>query len=148
MDFGQTAKPSPVAGAAVTARADIVATQGSVAVELPPEQTVQSAPAGDAVQVDVREDGRETARGQQRDAADSQQNAAKQQRAVDAPDEIERSILIEPLTRSVVLQEKNLATGETIQTVPDETTLKLRVYARALADRAQASAAHSVERSA
>lgn len=132
MDFGQTAKSNPIGGVAVATRTDIAATRGGVSVELPPEQTVQSAPAGDAVKLDLRNDRRGR---QQPQAAQSPSTAETGERQIQ--DVVQRRLVIEPTTRSIVVQEKDARTGETVQTIPDEATLKLRLFARAVADRAR-----------
>jgi hypothetical protein len=122
MDFGNVPKvAAATTGAPVVARADVIARPGSVAVDLPPEKTVQSAPAGDAVHVDVR--------AQERDA----RNRAASKTLDDT---VERKLIIDPRTRAIVLQKKDRETGETIFQLPDEATLKLRAYSRELNERA------------
>lgn len=151
MDFGNAPKAAPIGGINPTARADVIATQGSVSVELPPEKTVQSAQAGDAVRVDVRAQDRDTesrAAGQRR-AAEDRRQALRAQR--NASDVIERRLVIDPQTRAVVLQKKNSETGEVISQLPDEALLKLRAYSRELAERAREAdeaGQHLVERTA
>jgi hypothetical protein len=147
MDFGNAPKVSAVIGVPAAARSDIIATQGSVAVELPPEQTVQSAQAGDAVRVEVRaqaRDARSRAASERRSAAEQRQQRQSDQ---DVSAIVERRLVIEPRTRSVVLEKKNPETGETVEMVPDEATLKLRIYAHQLAERdREASPDRSIER--
>jgi hypothetical protein len=147
MDFGNAPKLIPLGTGLVVPRSEILATVGGVAVDLPPEKTVQSASAGDAVKLDLRTE--------QRDRQD--QRPADERKARDVGSEqqlrdvVQRRLVIEPRTRSVVLQEKDAKTGETIQTVPDEATLKLRLFARAIADRAREAGddtARYVERTA
>jgi uncharacterized FlaG/YvyC family protein len=112
---------------------------------------VQSASAGDAVRVEVRARTREEqnrAAAEQRSAND-RQDARQADRNVN--DTIERRLVIEPRTGSVVLEKKDTETGETISQLPDETMLKLRIYSRELADRAvEADEArhHHIERTA
>lgn len=141
MDLAQT--PRLVAfGAAPLPRADIVATTGSVAVELPPEQTVQSAPAGEPVRYDLREDAERRALDREAARGDDTTNPP--------PEEVEKRLVVEPRTRSLVLESRDPETGETIHTIPDEATLKLRIFARALAEqqRGATEADPQVERSA
>ncbi|GAU83979.1 hypothetical protein [Bosea sp. BIWAKO-01] len=153
MDFGASTRATAVGAYHVTARSDAVATKGSIPVELPAAQTVQSAAAGEAVQLDLQ------ARSEQarRDDAMAKQNAvadrhAARQREQDLRDLIERRIVIEPRTREVVIQKKNRVTGETVSQLPDETLLRLRIYSRELAEKArlsdETSAQHYVERTA
>jgi hypothetical protein len=140
MDFGNAPKAAPAGGFPNVSRADVVATHGSVGVELAPEKTVQSAQAGDAVKLDVR--AREA---HERDARSRQtfedRSAARQQQQSQRDDEIgdvfERRLIIEPRTRAVVLEKKDRETGETVFQLPDETLLKLRIYSRELAERAR-----------
>lgn len=153
MDFGSPAKASAVGVFTAAARTDALATRGSIPVELPPEQTVQSANAGEAVRLDLKARSEQAARDA---AARDQGNAEKQarrRREQALKDVIERRMVIDPRTRTVVYQKKNTATGETVTQLPDETMLKLRLYSRELAERArQADAeggtAHYVERKA
>lgn len=154
MDFGNAPRTAPVGGPPVVARADVVATQGSVAVDLPPEQTVQSAQAGEAVKLDLRtQDQNARARDQQIRATFERSTADRQSQERQARQElstaVEERIVIEPRTRTVVLEKKDQRTGETIAQLPDETLLKLRIYSRELADRAQDvqdATRHEVER--
>lgn len=137
MDFGNAPRVAAPTGAPVVARADVIARPGSVAVDLPPEKTVQSAPAGEAVHVDVgaqQRDARSRAAGERR-SFERDQNGRAADKAVD--ETVERKLIIDPRTRSVVLQKKNRETGETIMQLPDEATLKLRAYSRELSDRAR-----------
>lgn len=154
MDFGNAQKVQPVLGITLAPRADVIATQGSVKVELSPEKTVQSARAGDAVKVDIRERSPrdvQTERSQERRDDTARQAQAQTQLRQAVADTIERKLTIEPKTRDIVLKKTNLETGETVETVPDEATLKFRRFARELADRTRAgeeSTARYVERSA
>lgn len=145
MDFGNAPRTAPVGGPPVIARAEVVATQGSIGVELAPEKTVQSAQAGEAVRLDVRTQDRDArARDAQTRAAFERRTAEnqKQQRQADQDlDEVvERKLVIEPRTRAIVLQKKDQDTGETISQLPDETLLKLRIYSRELTERARDAA--------
>ena len=132
MDFGNAPRTTPVGGPPPVARADVGATQGSVAVELAPEKTVQSAQAGDAVRVDIRAEDRD-ARGRyaqnrasfERRTTENQQQ--QRQADQDLDEVVERRLVIEPRTRAIVLQKKDSQTGETISQLPDETLLKLRI---------------------
>lgn len=137
MDFGNVPKVATSAGAPAVARADVTAQPGSVAVDLPPEKTVQSAPAGDAVHVDVRaqeRDARSRAAGERR-SFEREQIGREAGKTLD--ETIERKLVVDPRTRALVLQKKNRETGETIFQLPDEATLKLRAYSRELTDRAR-----------
>jgi hypothetical protein len=158
MDFGNASKLIPLGNNLVVPRSEILATVGGVAVDLSPEKTVQSAQAGDAVRVDIRQrdarDVRQDDAGDKRIETERRQGQARRdvdQRAADLQDVIQRRLVIEPTTRTVVLQKRNLETGETVQTLPDETTLKLRRYSRELAERARLAddaTARYVERTA
>ncbi|MGN6098767.1 MAG: hypothetical protein ACTHP8_21350 [Bosea sp. (in: a-proteobacteria)] len=137
MDFGNVPKVAAATGAPAVARADVTAQPGSVTVDLPPEKTVQSASAGEAVHVDVRaqeRDARSRAAGERR-SFERDQSGRAADRALD--ETIERKLVIDPRTRAVVLQKKNRETGETIMQLPDEATLKLRAYSRELTERAR-----------
>ncbi len=159
MDFGNAPKVAPVGGPPAVARADIVASQGSVSVDLAPERTVQSAQAGEAVKLDLRAQSRDAQSrdAQARDTQDrisfEQRTAGNQQQRQQSEqnlnDIVESRIVIEPRTRTVVLEKKDQRTGETISQLPDETLLKLRIYSRELAERAQDvqdAPRHEVER--
>jgi hypothetical protein len=147
MDFGNAPRTAPIGGLPVVPRNEVVATQGSVSVDLPPERTVQSAQAGEAVKLDLRaqeqsaQDRASLARDQQTRAAFERRSADGQQRERQAEQDldaaVERRIVIEPRTRAIVMQQRDRETGETISQLPDETMLKLRIYSRELADRAR-----------
>lgn len=137
MDFGNVPKVAASAGAPAVARADVTAQPGSVAVDLPPEKTVQSASAGDAVHIDVRaqeRDARSRTAGERR-SFEREQISREAGKTLD--ETVERKLVVDPRTRALVLQKKNRETGETIFQLPDEATLKLRAYSRELADRAR-----------
>ncbi|WP_449256243.1 hypothetical protein [Bosea sp. (in: a-proteobacteria)] len=137
MDFGNVPKVAAAAGMPVVARADVTAQPGSVAVDLPPEKTVQSASAGDAVHVDVRaqeRDARSRAAGERR-SFEREQNGRAADKTLD--EGVERKLVIDPRTRALVLQKKDRQTGETVLQLPDEATLKLRAYSRELTERAR-----------
>jgi uncharacterized FlaG/YvyC family protein len=125
MDFSSAARPAPVSATNVTIRSDVVAPRDSVPVDLAPEKAVQSARAGEAVHVEIRERSRE----QRRQDAREQAIAEKPQ-----TQNFERRIVIEPKTRSVVLQKSDPNTGEVVETIPDEAALRQRVYAHVLAE--------------
>ncbi len=150
MDFGNASRPPAVSAASLVPRADVVSVQGGVTVDLPPEKTVQSAQAGDAVRVDIHQRQQDDAREKRALSlrqADVQREQAR--RDVDLNDVIERRLVIEPRTRSIVIQKRDRETGETVQLIPDEATLKLRIYARQLAERDRdAFAGRYVERTA
>lgn len=150
MEFGNAPRiVAPTAGPPVT-RSDVTAQPGSVAVDLPPEKTVQSASAGAAVNVEVRAEARDAqsrANGERR-AFFNDQIGRTANRTVD--ETVERKLVIDPQTRAVVLQKKDRDTGETISQLPDEVLLKLRAYSRELSDRARETEEerHQVERTA
>lgn len=151
MDFGNAPKLAAVIGPPPVSRSDVTAHAGSVAVDLPPEKTVQSASAGSAVNVEVRAESRDAqsrADGERR-ARDNAQNNREAARATDKT--VERKLVIDPQTRAIVLQKKDPQTGETISQLPDETLLKLRAYSRELSERAREASEpqhHQVERTA
>jgi hypothetical protein len=136
MDFGSPPRITAIAGSPVVARSDVSAQPGSVAVELPPEQTVQSASAGGAVKLDIRPETRRQARFE----AHAEQAAASDKQAANERSQqfLQRRVVIEQNTHSVVVQERDPHTGETVSMVPDEATLRLRLFARALAERESA----------
>ncbi|BCB19167.1 hypothetical protein [Bosea sp. ANAM02] len=150
MDFGNAPRLAAVTAASPVSRSDVTAHAGSVAVDLPPEKTVQSASAGSAVNVEVRAETRDAqsrADGERRARANAQNN----REAVRTTDEtVERKLIIDPQTRAIVLQKKDLQTGETISQLPDETLLKLRAYSRELSERARETEEppHQIERTA
>ncbi|WP_420101567.1 hypothetical protein [Bosea sp. (in: a-proteobacteria)] len=147
MDFGSPPRMAALTATSPLARTDVSAQAGGVAVELPPEKTVQSASAGGAVQLDIRPEAQrrfqqetkpERSETAQRSAADEQARAA-----------LQKKVVIEQNTHSVVTQLRDPHTGETVSMVPDEATLKLRLFARALAERQESqNAVPSIERSA
>jgi len=150
MDFGNAPRLATVTGAPPVTRADVTAHAGSVAVDLPPEKTVQSASAGSAVNVEVRAETRDAqsrADGERRARANDQNNRAANRMSDDT---VERKLVIDPQTRTIVLQKKDPQTGETISQLPDETLLKLRAYSRELSERAREAeeAHHQIERTA
>ncbi|QEL26283.1 flagellar protein FlaG [Bosea sp. F3-2] len=150
MEFGNAPRiVAPTAAPPVT-RSDVTAQPGSVAVDLPPEKTVQSASAGAAVNVEVRAQARDAqsrADGERR-AFTNDQNGRAANRTVD--ETVERKLVIDPQTRAIVLQKKDRETGETISQLPDELLLKLRAYSRELSERAREAEEerHLVERTA
>ena len=150
MEFGNAPRLAAVIGPPPVSRADVTAQAGSVAVDLPPEKTVQSASAGSAVNVEVRAETRDAqsrADGERR----ARTNAQNNREAVRTTDEtIERKLIIDPQTRAIVLQKKDPQTGETISQLPDETLLKLRAYSRELSERAREAEepSHQIERTA
>ena len=150
MDFGNAPRIVAAPGAPPVTRSDVTAQPGSVAVDLPPEKTVQSASAGSAVNVEVRAQNRDAqsrANGERR-AFVNDENGRAANRTVD--ETVERKLVIDSNTRTIVLQKKDRETGETISQLPDETLLKLRAYSRQLSERAREAeeARHQIERSA
>ena len=150
MDFGNAPRLAPPPGLLAVNRSDVVAQPGSVAVELPPEKTVQSASAGTAVHVEVGAQARDMqnrASGERR-AYDADRNGRSSNQVLD--ETVERKLVVDPRTRSVILQKKNKDTGETVSQLPDETLIKMRVYTRQLAERERQAQEvhHDIERSA
>lgn len=135
MDFGNIPRIVAPAGAATVPRADIVATRGSVAVALPPEQTVQSAPAGDALKLDIRQDPDSRGTSSQPRRDDEANEQAHQEMLAKV---LDRSLSIDAATRTVILEKKDPDTGETIETLPDELALRARRANQAFIDRARA----------
>lgn len=151
MDFSNATKPAPVSATNVTPRSDIIAARDSVSVDLPPEKTVQSAQAGDAVRLEIRPRTREEngqAAAERRIGTDRQRDQARTEQTRN--DSLERRLIIEPRTRDIVIEKTDPDTGETVSQLPDEALLKLRIYSRELTDRARlaAEAHHLVERTA
>ncbi|TAJ30925.1 hypothetical protein [Bosea sp. (in: a-proteobacteria)] len=136
MDFGSPPRITAIAGSPAISRSDVSTQPGSVAVDLAPEKTVQSASAGGAVQLDIRPETRRQAKleAQAEQAQASDDNAALQR----SQQALQRRVVIEQNTHSVVVQERDPRTGETVSMVPDEATLRLRLFARALAERGKA----------
>lgn len=150
MDFSNAPRLAPAPGVLAVSRSDVAAQPGSVAVELPPEKTVQSASAGAAVNFGVGAQARDAqirANGEQR-ASEAQQNGRNSNRTLD--ETVERKLVVDPRTRSVIMQKKDKDTGETMSQLPDETLIKMRLYTRQLAEleRQAQEIRHDFERSA
>lgn len=145
MDFGSPPRVAALSGAPAVTRSDVTAQPGGVAVDLPPEKTVQSASAGGAVKLDIGPDARRQVRPDAQPSPPAS-DAVKQT----GQDSLQRRIVIEQSTHTVVTQVRDPHTGDTINTIPDEATLKLRLFARAMAERRDAAAAStpSVQRTA
>ncbi|HEV7324657.1 MAG TPA: hypothetical protein VGN91_06280 [Bosea sp. (in: a-proteobacteria)] len=154
MDFGATPKTFATGAVQATVRTDISVQNGATPVELPPEKTVRSVPAGEPVQLDIRaraEERRSDAQRQQSQQDDTAQQRRfdEQRRQQELRDVIERRLDIDPKTRSVILRKTNRDTGEVVEQLPDETLLKLRVWSREILERsreAEAPRSHEVER--
>ncbi len=150
MDFGNAPRLAPPPGVLAVNRSDVVAQPGSVAVDLPPEQTVQSASAGDAVHIELgaqARDAQSRANGERR-ANDADRNGRASDQLLD--ETVERKLVVDPRTRSVIMQKKNKDTGETVSQLPDETLIKMRLYTRQLDERTRQAqeSRHAIERSA
>jgi len=150
MDFSNSPRLAPAPGVLAVSRSDVNAQPGSVAVDLPPEQTVQSASAGVAVNIELGAHARDAqirANGEQR-TSEAQQNGRNSNRTLD--ETVERKLVVDPRTRSVIMQKKNTDTGETVSQLPDETLIKMRLYTRQLAEleRQAQESRHELERSA
>ncbi|WP_332692347.1 hypothetical protein [Bosea sp. (in: a-proteobacteria)] len=157
MDFGGAPRTFATGAVQATVRTDIAIQPGSTPVELPAEKTVQSAAAGEAVRLDIRAraDERRHEQAQQRQRQDDAVNRQRTEAAYQQQERrevIDRRLVIDPKTRSIVLQKTNRDTGETVEQLPDETMLKLRALSRDLIEReraaASAAASHAVERTA
>lgn len=154
MDFGATPKTFATGAVQAAIRTDISVQNGATPVELPPEKTVRSVPAGEPVQLDIRaraEERRSDAQRQQSQQDDTAQQRRfdEQRRQQELRDVIERRLDIDPKTRSVILRKTNRDTGEVVEQLPDETLLKLRTWSREILERsreAEASRSHEVER--
>lgn len=159
MDFGGAPRISAVGAAQLAPRSDSVSPAGSTRAELPAEKTVQSAAAGEALQLDIRARS-EDARRQDASRAPSREASAKDDgRGRDAASvlqdmrkTIDRRLVIDQKTNSIVLEKTDRDTGETVEQLPDEAMLKLRALSRELIERAREAAAgspeHVVERTA
>lgn len=142
MDFGNASKPAPPGTGLVIPRSDTIATVGSVAVDLSPEKTVQSAQAGEAVRVDIRQ--------RDRRAESDEMRVPREARPAreDADASVESRLVIEQQTKTVVIQRRDRNTGEVVELVPDEATLKLRIYNRQQLERDRAGQERRFERTA
>ena len=129
METGSITKPA--ATTAPTAPSPVSA--GTVRTELPPEASVQAVTEADAVRFEPSRGANERA------ALDAAVSAM-----------IKRNIEIDPKTREVIFQSVDQRTGEVVRQLPEETMLKLRVYAREMrkAESAGASEAAQVKKSA
>lgn len=156
MDFGGAPRTFATGAVQAAVRTDISVQSGSTPVELPAEKTVQSAAAGEAVRLDIRAraDEKRHEQAQHRQSQDDAVNrerteAARQQQ--ERREVVDRRLVIDPKTHSIVLQKTDPDTGETVEQLPDETMLKLRALSRDLMERAREPAApssHVVERTA
>ena len=156
MDFGGAPRTIATGAAQATVRTDIAIQPGSAPVELPPEKTVQSAAAGEALQLDIRaradEKRQEQAqyRQNQDDAVNRERTEAAYQKQ-ERREAVDRRLVIDAKTHSIVLQKTDPDTGETVEQLPDETMLKLRALSRDMMERARetsSSSSHVVERTA
>ena len=156
MDFGGAPRTIATGAAQATVRTDISVQSGSTPVELPAEKTVQSATAGEAVRLDIRARSDEK-RQEQAQHRQSQDDAVNRKRTETAQQQqerrevVDRRLVIDAKTHSIVLQKTDPDTGETVEQLPDETMLKLRAFSRDLMERARepaASSSHIVERTA
>lgn len=150
MDFGATPKTFATGAVQATVRTDISVQNGATPVELPPEKTVRSVPAGEPVQLDIRaraEERRSDAQRQQstQDETTQQRRFDQQRREQDLRDVIDRRIEIDPKTRSIVLRKTDRDTGEVVEQLPDETLLKLRALSRELIERGRDNASQQRE---
>jgi hypothetical protein len=120
MDFGSLSRlPHPV-GAATISSTNAQSREGAVATDLPRVKAVGTAEAGDAVRLDLRS----PAPGKSGEAGSKA-----------SPEPPRRRHVIEPVTRTVVLERIDPDTGEAVMQVPDEAMLKLRILMRELSDR-------------
>ncbi|MDU0339672.1 flagellar protein FlaG [Bosea rubneri] len=156
MDFGGAPRMIATGAAQATVRTDIAIQPGSAPVELPAEKTVQSAAAGEALQLDIRARANEKRQEQaqyrqnQDDAVNRERTEAAYQKQ-ERREAVDRRLVIDSKTHSIVLQKTDPDTGETVEQLPDETMLKLRAFSRDLIERAREttmSSSHVVERTA
>ena len=156
MDFGGAPRTIATGAAQATVRTDISVQSGSTPVELPAEKTVQSAAAGEAVRLDIRaradEKRQEQAqhRQNQDDAVNRERTEAAYQKQ-ERREAVDRRLVIDAKTHSIVLQKTDPDTGETVEQLPDETMLKLRALSRDMMERARETStpsSHVVERTA
>ena len=156
MDFGGAPRTIATGAVQATVRTDIAIQPGSAPVELPAEKTVQSAAAGEAVRLDIRAraDEKRQEQAQHRRNQDDAVNRERSETAYQKQERreaVDRRLVIDAKTHSIVLQKRDPDTGETVEQLPDETMLKLRALSRDLTERAReaaASSSHVVERSA
>ena len=155
MDFGATPKTFATGAVQATIRTDISVQNGAAPVELPPEKTVRSIPAGEPVQLDIPARAEERRADAQRQ--ETTQDEAAQQRRFDEQrgrqnlrEVIDRRIEVDPKTRAIVLRKTDRDTGEVVEQLPDETMLKLRALSREMIERdreaAVAAQPHEIER--
>lgn len=156
MDFGGAPRMIATGAAQATVRTDIAIQPDSAPVELPAEKTVQSAAAGEAVKLDIRAraDEKRQEQAQHRQSQDDAVNRERTEAAYQKQERreaVDRRLVIDTKTHSIVLQKTDPDTGETVEQLPDETMLKLRALSRDLMERARettASSSHAVERTA
>lgn len=157
MDFGGAPRTIATGAVQATVRTDIAIQPGSAPVELPAEKTVQSAAAGEAVRLDIRarSDEKRQEQAQHRQDQDDAVNRERSEAAYQKQERreaVDRRLVIDAKTHSIVLQKRDPDTGETVEQLPDETMLKLRALSRDLIERARETAApstsHVVERTA
>ena len=156
MDFGGAPRTIATGAMQAAVRTDIAIQPGSAPVELPAEKTVQSAAAGEAVKLDIRAraDEKRQEQAQHRQSQDDAVNRERTEAAYQKQERreaVDRRLVIDAKTHSIVLQKTDPDTGETVEQLPDETMLKLRALSRDLMERARetaASSSHVVERTA
>lgn len=127
MEIGSHTKPSP-AQASAPSRAEQITAAAAAGTDVSPETAVQQAEA-------VRFEPRGTVG--RRAALDEVIRGA-----------MERHLTIDPETRAVVTESIDPDTGKVVRQIPDETLLKLRLYARELRDAENAESGDGQHRTA
>lgn len=125
MEIGSSTKSPAPAGAPASPRAEAVAAT-AVRTELPADVAVQQP---------------EPVRFQPSEGAEKRAALDHVVRAA-----MERHLAIDPETKAVVVQSVDPATGKVVRQIPDETLLKLRLYARELRDATSAEAGEGAKR--
>ena len=107
MEIGPVTRPGPSNVGSVSRVVPTAAVAAPVAAELP-STAVQQAPEAPRVQ------------------------AGPQRAPMADPDSVDRRIKIDPATQQVIYQAVDKASGEVVRQIPEETMLRLQIYARAM----------------
>lgn len=131
MDTGNIARPQQAANVAPVPRTEAPAAVAGVKTELRVEQSVRQAGESEASRFETRP-------------------GLSSQVALDTAfrEALDRDIVVDEDTHSLVYQTIDEKTGEVIRQLPDETMLKLRAYVRDLAEARSARLEHDVEKRA
>lgn len=108
MDAGLTIRPIANAAATEVVRAAPLAAADPVRTELAPSQSVSAATASSAPRNDMPSIGNRT--------------------------DVAREVIVDPAVREVIYRVVDVSSGRVVRQVPDEALLRLRAYARALAN--------------